>query len=106
MIAAIDLFAGAGGLSLGAINAGLDVRLHVDTDPVACATLRDNADINQGTVVEADVCDMRGGDLRELSGISSEAFRIGGPSALIDRFTSQSKQTMLLKRDRIIDSSE
>ena len=34
----VDLFAGAGGLSLGAIMAGVDVRLAVEKDPQAAAT--------------------------------------------------------------------
>ncbi len=39
---AVDLFSGAGGLSLGASWAGVDVRLAVDSDPWACATYRQN----------------------------------------------------------------
>src|SRR5690242_12553721 len=38
----IDLFAGAGGLSIAASRAGCDVRLHVDFDAAACETLRIN----------------------------------------------------------------
>jgi DNA (cytosine-5)-methyltransferase 1 len=35
---AIDLFAGAGGMSLGFEQAGYDVRVAVDVDPIHCAT--------------------------------------------------------------------
>lgn len=38
----IDLFAGAGGMSLGAQLAGIDVQFAVENDPWACATYRCN----------------------------------------------------------------
>ena len=38
----IDLFAGAGGLSLGAVQAGVDVRLAVELDPHAASTYQHN----------------------------------------------------------------
>ena len=41
-LSAIDLFAGAGGFSLAAQDAGLDVRLAVEMDNHACQTYRNN----------------------------------------------------------------
>lgn len=38
----VDLFAGAGGMSLGALQAGIDVRLAVEIDPYAYATYKHN----------------------------------------------------------------
>ena len=38
----VDLFAGAGGLSLGAVQAGIDVRLAVEADPHAVMTYQRN----------------------------------------------------------------
>ena len=38
----IDLFAGAGGLGIGAKAAGADVRLSVDIDRLSCETMRLN----------------------------------------------------------------
>jgi DNA (cytosine-5)-methyltransferase 1 len=67
---AIDLFAGAGGLSLGALAAGADVRLLVELDPIACETARLNSDVHAGTVVEQDVCEISGAELRDLAGLS------------------------------------
>ncbi len=38
----IDLFAGAGGMSLGASLSGIDVQFAVENDPWACRTYRRN----------------------------------------------------------------
>lgn len=54
---ALDLFAGAGGLALGAARAGFEHALLVDRDPAACETLRTNIGRGalEGLVAEADV---------------------------------------------------
>jgi DNA (cytosine-5)-methyltransferase 1 len=71
-VPAIDLFAGAGGLSLGAISAGADVRIHVDNDPDSCATLRANGRWwRSADVLEADVRDLTGRQLRRHAGLSA-----------------------------------
>ncbi|MEL7684457.1 DNA cytosine methyltransferase [Citromicrobium bathyomarinum] len=62
----IDLFAGAGGLSIGANDAGCEVRVCVELDPVACKTLRANKSWH-GAVLEADVSKITGLDLREAA---------------------------------------
>ena len=41
-IIGVDLFAGAGGMSLGAENAGIDVRLAIEKDVFAAATYKAN----------------------------------------------------------------
>ena len=71
-IPAIDLFAGAGGLSLGAQSAGADVRLHVDNDADSCETLRLNASRWAGSeTVLADVQELTGRRLRMLAGVGA-----------------------------------
>lgn len=60
----IDLFAGAGGLSVGATDAGCEVRACVELDSVACKTLRANESYH-GKVLEADVAELSGLDLRQ-----------------------------------------
>jgi DNA (cytosine-5)-methyltransferase 1 len=65
----IDLFAGAGGLGLGAMSAGGDVRLSVELDPVSCATLRSNPQFHPGRVLQADVTTISGSALRSEAGL-------------------------------------
>jgi DNA (cytosine-5)-methyltransferase 1 len=65
----IDLFAGAGGLSLGAVQAGGDLRLSVDNDSWSCATLGANHDHLGGSVVEADITTLSGDELRQEAGL-------------------------------------
>jgi DNA (cytosine-5)-methyltransferase 1 len=62
----IDLFAGAGGLSVGATDAGCEVRACVELDSVACKTLRANESYH-GKVLEADVSELSGLDLRQAA---------------------------------------
>lgn len=62
----IDLFAGAGGLSVGATDAGCEVRACVELDSVACRTLRANESYH-GKVLEADVAELSGLDLRQAA---------------------------------------
>lgn len=80
-IPTIDLFAGAGGLSLGVAAAGADVRLMVEVDPLACETLSKNPEHHGGKVVEADVTTLTGHDLRRLAGLSRRdpLMIVGGP---------------------------
>jgi DNA (cytosine-5)-methyltransferase 1 len=54
----IDLFAGAGGLSLAAVNLGLEVRAAVDNDGHACTTYRKNIIERLGHPVELVVSDI------------------------------------------------
>lgn len=76
----IDLFAGAGGLSVGAHQAGANVVASLEFDPIACQTLRANP-LYHGKVVEGDVCDFTGGDLRTISGLKKNDLLVvvGGP---------------------------
>jgi DNA (cytosine-5)-methyltransferase 1 len=68
-IPVIDLFAGAGGLSLGAVNAGCEVRVSVDNDEVSCRTVQANPEFLGGEVECADVTELSGADLRRLAGL-------------------------------------
>ncbi|WP_082015734.1 DNA cytosine methyltransferase [Leisingera sp. ANG-M7] len=66
----IDLFAGAGGLSIGATQAGCDVKASVELDATACETLKRNNGFH-GNVSNEDVSKISGQNLRTLAGLSS-----------------------------------
>jgi DNA (cytosine-5)-methyltransferase 1 len=77
----VDLFAGAGGLGIGAAMAGADVRLSVEFDATACETLKRNATRHLGRVEQADVTDLSGEWLRSTADVPSgdRLLVIGGP---------------------------
>jgi DNA (cytosine-5)-methyltransferase 1 len=65
----IDLFAGAGGMSLGFEQAGFDVVAAVEVDPVHCATHKFN--FPQCAVLSRSVVGLTGEEIRSEAGISS-----------------------------------
>ena len=80
-VVAIDLFAGAGGLSLGARRTGVDVRVAVELDPVACSTLAANQVHANMTVLGTDITSLPGQELRDLARLDRDdrLVVIGGP---------------------------
>lgn len=76
----VDLFAGAGGLSVGASQAGAHVGASVEMDPAACQTLRANEKFH-GTVIEGDVCQLSGSELRAAAKCAKKQpfVVVGGP---------------------------
>lgn len=77
----IDLFAGAGGLGIGAEQAGASVRLSVELDETSCSTLEINKSSIASQVLIADVTDVSGEQLRTEAGLtrSDELVVVGGP---------------------------
>ncbi len=75
----IDLFAGAGGMSLGFEQAGFDVVAAVEIDPVHCATHKFN--FPQTAVIPRSVVGLRAADIRLAAGIGSRPIDcvFGGP---------------------------
>ena len=73
-IIGIDLFSGAGGLSLGAEMAGIDVVLAVEKDPIAAQTYKINHP--QTKILNCDICSVRN---LQPSKVSVPVILFGGP---------------------------
>jgi DNA (cytosine-5)-methyltransferase 1 len=71
---AVDLCAGAGGMSLGFEQAGFDVLAAVEIDPVHCATHHYN--FPYSTVICSDISMIHGGDIRKKSDIGSSRISV------------------------------
>lgn len=67
----IDLFAGAGGMSLGFEQAGFDVVAAVEIDPVHCAVHKFN--FPHCAIVPRSVVGLRGSEIRLAAGIGNRA---------------------------------
>ena len=76
---AVDLFAGAGGLSLGLEQAGYEVAAAVEYDPIHAAVHEFN--FPQSTTFCADVSTITGQQIREASEIGGREIHLvaGGP---------------------------
>ena len=76
---AVDLFCGAGGMSLGFEQAGFDVAAAVDADPVHVAAYSLN--FPDCSTVQADLALVSGQELRDLIGLESRHIDVifGGP---------------------------
>lgn len=76
---AIDLFAGAGGMSLGFEQAGFDVVAAVEIDPIHCAAHKFN--FPHTAVVPRSVVGLKAADIRLAAGIGSKYVDcvFGGP---------------------------
>jgi len=76
---AVDLFAGAGGLSLGLEQAGFDIAAAVEIDPIHAAIHKLN--FPYSAVICSDVKELTGDDLRRAAGLGRTPIDavVGGP---------------------------
>ena len=72
----VDLFSGCGGFSLGASNAGCDVALSVDIDPILTSSYREN--FPGANLVLGDIGGLSGESCLKLAGGEVDGI-IGGP---------------------------
>ena len=75
----IDLFAGAGGMSLGFEQAGFDVVAAVEIDPIHCAAHKFN--FPDTAVIPRSVVGLSASEIRQASGIGEAEIDcvFGGP---------------------------
>ena len=104
---AVDLFAGAGGMSLGFEQAGFDVWAAVELDPVHCATYDFNFPF--GSVICKNVARITGAEIRERSAISNRDLDVvfgGSPcqgfSIIGKQTTSDPRNTLIFEFARLV----
>ncbi|MGH6952413.1 MAG: DNA cytosine methyltransferase [Vitreimonas sp.] len=75
----VDLFAGAGGMSLGFEQAGFDVKAAVEIDPIHCAVHKFN--FPDCAIVPKSIANVSGAEIRAAAGIGRSAVDcvFGGP---------------------------
>lgn len=96
----IDLFAGAGGLSLGFEQAGFEVAAAVEIDPIHCATHEYNFP-NCKTIC-ASVTDVNGSEIRRLAGIGDKEIDVVFGGAPCQGFSMIGKRALDDPRNQLV----
>jgi DNA (cytosine-5)-methyltransferase 1 len=96
----VDLFAGAGGLSLGFEQAGFDMVCAVDIDPIHCAAHKFNFP-NTATICKS-VVDITGNELRRLAGLGKQDIDVVVGGAPCQGFSMIGKRALDDSRNHLV----
>lgn len=96
----IDLFAGAGGMSLGFEQAGFDVKAAVEIDPVHCATHKFN--FPECAVIPRSVEGLKGSEIRVAAGLGNRSVDVVFGGAPCQGFSMIGQRALDDPRNRLV----
>lgn len=96
----IDLFAGAGGMSLGFEQAGFDIAACVEIDPIHCATHEFN--FPQTKTICASVADITGDEIRRRANLGKRKIDVVFGGAPCQGFSMIGKRALDDPRNRLV----